>query len=76
MGKKSAPAPIIPPAYTAPPVPEAVDRKDLDKQTQEAREKAIAASTSTKDGSAAPQASLLSERKFWEEQESKKTLLR
>lgn len=67
MGKKSTPAPFVP---VADPIPEAVDRKDLDKKTQESREKAIRAITSTKDGKAAPQASLLAEREFWKEKES------
>lgn len=70
MGKKSAPSPPAPVVPEAAPIPEAVDRKELDRKTQEAREKAVRASTSTKDGKSAPQASLLAEREFWEEQES------
>jgi len=67
MGKKSAPQPFIKPMED---IPEQVDREELDKKTTEDIEKAKRAKASTKDGKAAPQASLLSERKFWEEKES------
>lgn len=71
MGKKSPPAPIIPPAA---PVADAVDRKELDKSTAEDIQRAKVARVSTKDGKGAPQASLLAERAMWDEKE--KSLLK
>jgi hypothetical protein len=75
MGSKSAPAPFMP---VAAPPPPAVDRKELDKETLAAARERVG-KTSTKDGEEDPQATLLSERKFWsdkeKEQQKKKTLL-
>jgi hypothetical protein len=67
MGKKSAPQPFIQPTTS---IPDQVDRKELDKETTAAVEKAKVARASTKDGAAAPQASLLAERDFWKKKES------
>ena len=67
MGKKSAPQPFIQPMAS---VPDQVDREELDKETTKDIEKAKRAKVSTKSGKDAPQASLLAERKFWEEKES------
>lgn len=67
MGKKSAPQPFIQPITS---VPDAVDRTELDKETTADIEKAEVARTSTKDGVASPQASLLAERDFWKKKES------
>ena len=67
MGKKSAPQPFIQPMTS---VPDAVDRTELDEKTTQDIEKTKRAKASTKDGKTAPQASLLAERKFWEEKES------
>lgn len=67
MGKKSAPQPYIKPVQD---VPDQVDRTELDKQTTEDIQRAKVAKVSTKAGKDAPQASLLAERKFWEEKES------
>jgi hypothetical protein len=67
MGKKSAPQPFIQPMTS---VPDAVDREELDKKTTEDIDKAKIAKASTKDGVAAPQASLLAEREFWKKKES------
>jgi len=55
MGKKSPPAPIIPPASK---VADAVDRKELDKSTAEDIQRAVVAKTSTVKGKSAPQASV------------------
>jgi len=74
MGKKSPPAPIIPPASK---VVDAVDRKELDKSTAEDIQRAKVAKTSTVKGKPAPQASLLAERAMWDEKEKKaKSLLK
>jgi hypothetical protein len=67
MGKKSAPQPFIQPTTS---VPDAVDREELDKETNIAIEKAKRSKASTKGGVAAPQASLLAERDFWKKKES------
>jgi len=67
MGSKSAPAPFMP---YAPPPPEAIDRDELDKETlAEARRNT--GTVSTVDGEEDPQASLLSERKYWSDKEKK-----
>lgn len=75
MGKKSAPAPVVP--YAAPP-PEAVDRSELDRETLRAS-RMRAGKVSTKGGQEDPQATLLAEREFWsereKEQQKQKTLL-
>jgi len=67
MGKKSPPQPFLQPISS---VPDSVDRKDLDNKSKKEVRETDTRKTSTKDGKAAPQASLLAERDFWKKKES------
>jgi len=67
MGKKSSPTPIIPEAKAPPPI---IDRDQVDAETASEIKKAVVAKTSTVDGKAAPQASLLKERSYWDDKKS------